>query len=245
MRQAIRNRLKREEFLTTPLALVVNPFYILRRGLFKAISKIAPRITGDVLDFGCGSKPYETLFAYATSYTGMDIEVSGHNHEAQKSKVDVYYDGKKIPFPDNHFDAVVTFETLEHVFNLEQILVEIRRVVKPNGLFLVSIPFAWDEHEVPYDFARYTSYGTNHLLKKSGFEAIEINKTTTYVQAIFQIFIAYLFQHVLPKGRVLYWMSQILVIFPLNVASLAFNKILPTRDDYFCNLVIVARKTAD
>ncbi len=245
MRQTIKSRLQRELFLTTPLALVVNPFYILRSGLFRAISKVAPEIHGDVLDFGCGSKPYESLFSSATSYIGVDIEVSGHNHVTQGSKVDIYYDGESLPFRDDHFDGVVTFETLEHVFNVERILREIRRVMKSNGLFLASIPFAWDEHEIPYDFARYTSYGIHHLLTKQGFEVIKINKTTTYIQAIFQIWIAYLFQHVLPKGRLLYWMSQVFVIFPLNLASLAFNAIFPKRNEYFCNLIVLARKTAD
>jgi SAM-dependent methyltransferase len=242
MRQAIRNRLRREVFLTTPLAIVVNPFYIIRDGLFKVILKIAPRIKGNVLDFGCGSKPYKSLFGNASSYVGVDIEVSGHNHQLQDSKVDIFYDGKILPFPSDHFDAVVTFETLEHVFNLAEVLLEIRRVMKPNGLFLLSIPFAWDEHEVPFDFARYTSYGISDLLKKSGLEVVELNKTTTCVQAIFQVFIAYLFQYVLPRGRILNWISQIFVIFPLNLASLLANAILPKNNSYFSNLVVLARK---
>lgn len=241
MRQALKARLEREAFLTTPLGVLVNPYHILRSGLHKHISRIAPRIAGDVLDFGCGSKPYESLFAAAQSYTGVDIEVSGHDHQRQGSKVDVYYDGKTLPFPDHRFDAVVTFETLEHVFNIEPILLEIRRVIKPGGLFLASIPFAWDEHEVPYDHARYTSYGVRHLMEKSGFEIVEINKTTTYVQALFQVGIAYLFQHALPRGRLTYWISQFGVIFPLNLASKLFDAILPTRDQYFCNLVVLAR----
>ena len=127
----VKRRLKREQFLVTPLAIMTNPFYI--------------RWT--VLDFGCGSKPYESLFKNANSYIGIDLEASGHSH--QDSKVDVFYDGKTIPFPDEHFDAVVCFEVLEHVFNIKEIIQELNRVLKPNGKLLISVPFAWDEHEVP------------------------------------------------------------------------------------------------
>lgn len=239
MLSGLKSRRRREAFLTTPLSVIINPVYIIRDGLFKSISKIAPALKGEILDFGCGSKPYESLFKNANNYVGVDIEVSGHNHG--DSKVDFYYDGKTLPFPDGHFDAVVCFEVLEHIFNIDEVLAEMKRVLKPNGQLLVSIPFAWDEHEIPYDFARYTSYGVTHLLKKNGFEIVEINKTTTYLLAVSQMFIAYLFQYVLPRGRVLGRLSQLFVIFPLNVISLSLNAILPKRYEYFCNTVVLAK----
>ena len=106
---------------------------------------------------GCGSKPYENLFVHADKYIGCDVEVSGHNHS--DSKIDYFFDGKKLPFSDGTFDAVVSFEVFEHVFNLPEILTEINRVTKEKGTLLISIPFAYGEHEIPYDFARYTSFG--------------------------------------------------------------------------------------
>ena len=233
----------KNSFLTTPLSLVINPFYIVRNGLFKSISRIAPTINGDILDFGCGSKPYELLFTNAKSYIGVDIEVSGHKHK--DSKVDIFYDGKIIPFPNERFDAIVSFEVFEHVFNLEEVLAEIRRILKPNGLLLVSIPFAWDEHEIPYDFARYTSYGIRHIFNKNGFEVIELQKTTTYILAVCQMFIAYLVQYVLPRGRISRKLSQLILIFPLNVLSLLLNALLPRRYEYFCNSVVLSKKIAD
>ena len=233
----------KNSFLTTPLSLVINPFYIIRNGLFKSISRIAPTINGDILDFGCGSKPYESLFTNAKSYIGVDIEVSGHKHK--DSKADIFYDGKIIPFPNERFDAIVSFEVFEHVFNLEEVLAEIRRILKPNGLLLVSIPFAWDEHEIPYDFARYTSYGIRHIFNKNGFEVIELQKTTTYILAVCQMFIAYLVQYALPRGRISRKLSQLILIFPLNVLSLLLNALLPRRYEYFCNSVVLSKKIAD
>jgi len=90
------------------------------------------------LDIGCGSKPYESLFKNVTNYIGVDIESSGHDHT--DSKVDLYYDGKKLPFDDNYFDCVVSFEVLEHVFNIEELLSEIKRVMKKGGYGIFLVP---------------------------------------------------------------------------------------------------------
>lgn len=242
MLKALKARLRREQFLTTPLALVFNPFYIIRNGLHSTIARLAPALKGDILDFGCGSKPYESLFTAADSYVGVDIQVSGHDHAG--SKVDFYYDGTTLPFADARFDVVVCFEVFEHVFNLPDVLAEIRRVLKPGGQVLVTVPFAWDEHEVPYDFARYTSFGIRHVFNTNGFECLKVEKTTTYVQALGQLFAAYLVQHVLPKGRVLGYLSQVAVVFPLNAVTLLLNALLPKRYEYFCNSVVLSRRAA-
>lgn len=238
----MKKKIKREAFLTSPLSIIINPFYIIRSGLYKSISLIAPTLEGDLLDFGCGSKPYESLFKNVSSYVGVDIEVSGHNHK--DSKVDIFYDGKKLPFPDNNFDVVVCFEVFEHVFNLEELLIEINRVLKIDGKLLISIPFAWDEHEIPFDFARYTSYGITHILNNNGFQVVELKKTTTYFLAIAQMFTAYLYQHVLPRKKIIGRLSQLFFIFPITLISLLINYFLPKRYQYYSNSVILSKKIA-
>ncbi len=240
MINSLKTFIQREKFLPTYLSILINPLYIIRTGLKRGIAHYAPRISGNVLDFGCGSKPYESFFAHVVSYTGVDIEVSGHNHI--DSKVDVYYDGKTLPFPDHHFDAVVCFEVFEHVFNLDEVLAEIGRVLKPGGQLLISIPFAWDEHEVPYDFARYTSFGITHILNRAHFEHVEIIKTTTSFLAISQVFIAYVSQRVLPRSAILRAFCQLIIVFPLMVMMLVLNKIFPKRYEYYSNLVVLAKK---
>ena len=230
--------LQQEMFLVRPWSILINPFFIIRRGIYRGIEKHAAKVTGKILDFGCGSKPYEKLFVNAESYTGIDLEVTGHDHE--NSKVDVYYDGKTIPFKENSFDAVVCFEVFEHVFNIDEVLSEIKRVIKPNGKLLISTPFAWDEHEQPFDFARYTSFGIKHLLSNAGYEIESIYKTTSYVEAVGQLMVAFVSQHVGPKNLLLAAIFQLLIVFPLSLLVLTFKLILPRRDEMFCNLVVLA-----
>ncbi len=235
----IKKRIRREEFLTTPFAILTSPVYIIRSGLYNAIVHLAPQIEGNILDIGCGQKPYESIFLNAKSYIGVDIEVSGHNHK--DSKVDFFYDGEILPFPDSSFDSLVCFEVLEHVFNVDELFAELTRVLKPNGLFLATVPFVWEEHEAPYDSARYTSYGMEHIAKKNNFEIIELIKSTTNVLTIGQLIINYVVQYVMPRGRVLGKLSQIFIIFPLNFMVLFINYILPKKYSLFCNTIMLCR----
>lgn len=235
----LQNRARRESFQPTLLSILVNPAYIIRRGLFLAIKDLAHSISGNVLDFGCGSKPYEALFSHATEYVGVDLEGTGHNHS--DSRVDVFYDGRSLPFSDGQFDAVVSFEVFEHVFNLPEMVKEIHRVTKDSGKLLISIPFAWGEHEIPYDYARYTSFGISDLLEKCGYETIDVRKTTTFFCAVIQMLISYL-THIAPRNRLFRHAFQLFLIFPSTLAALCLDSMLPKRYEYYGNCVVLARK---
>jgi ubiquinone/menaquinone biosynthesis C-methylase UbiE len=194
---------------------------------------------GRMLDFGCGSKPYESLFAVA-EYVGLDLAESGHAHEGES--IDVFYDGQRIPFPDQHFDSVFSSEVLEHVFNLEHVLAEIFRVTKDGGTLLLSAPFVWDEHEAPYDFARYTSFAFEHVLQRAGFTVISLEKSGSYVETIFQMWNAYVFQHILPSNR---WLRQLMTpafVAPTTCAGLMLGRILPRDRSFYLSSIVVAQK---
>ena len=79
-------------------------------------------------------------------------------------------------------------------------------------------------------------------INKNNFKVVKLKKTTTYILAIFQMFIAYLYQFVLPRRRFIGSISQLLVIFPLTILALLFNALLPKRYEYFCNNVVLAVK---
>ena len=241
LKNYLKEQLKLEKFSPFILSIILSPTYIVRRALYKNIARLAPRFKGDILDFGCGSKPYEPLFTNAKKYIGIDIKLSGHNHK--DSKVDFFYDGKSMSFADNSFDCVVCFEVLEHIFNIDDVCSEIAWVLKPNGLFFATIPFAWEEPEVPYDFARYTSNGLRHILIKNNFHVIEIIKSTTSVLAIGQLFINYISQNTLPQKRYMLHIFRFLIIFPLNSLTLIANIILPKKYRLYCTNIILSKNS--
>lgn len=221
-------------------ALLVNPYYRIRTALYRSVAERAPLFQGNVLDVGCGSKPYAHLFINAAKYVGMDILVSGHDHS--RSHIDVFYDGKNIPFQPGSFDAVVSFETFEHVFNLDELLDEIHRVLKPDGKLMFSVPFCWPEHEQPYDFGRYTAFGIVAKLNAQGFDVDYIRKSGDFVSAISQLWIEYFRAQFMPNYLPLRLVLQMLFIVPMVVLTKLASVILPKRYEYYFGLLVVARR---
>jgi ubiquinone/menaquinone biosynthesis C-methylase UbiE len=237
------SRSNEEEFIIKWYSMFFQPAYFIRRRLYESVRALAPKLGGKLLDFGCGSKPYIDLFTSATSYTGVDIEVSGHSHENEH--IDIYYDGKHLPFEDNSYDNIFSTEVFEHVFNIDEILPEIYRVLKPGGQLLITCPFVCPEHEQPYDFARYTSFGIKHILQKHGFEVKEQIKTGNYFEAAAQVkmyFVNYYLPH---KPYFLYLCFYQVFILPIILVTLVLNVILPKRmrrNNYYHSNVVLVQK---
>jgi SAM-dependent methyltransferase len=219
---------------------IVHPLYIIRKSLYRVIVKHAASLTGKMMDFGCGSKPYKPLFVNATEYIGVDYQGEGHSHENEQ--IDVFYDGKTIPFADNTFDSILTSEVLEHIFNVEDIVKELYRVLKPGGKILISTPFAWTEHEMPNDFGRYTSVGMQALLTRNGFSILAMDKTTNYLQTQTQLRITYWHNHIIPRLRPFGWLVSPIFAFLNNIYGLVIARIMPKKNDWFLNLVVLAEK---
>jgi SAM-dependent methyltransferase len=132
-------------------------------------------IGGYVLDVGCGIKPYQEIIEQSsTMYIGLDYADAHHGF----SQVDVIGSALNLPFADESFDSIVSFQVMEHVPEPVQFLSEIRRVLKKSGYALITTPFMWGEHEQPYDFFRHTRYGLQYVAEKAGFNIMVIHPDT-------------------------------------------------------------------
>ena len=230
---------KRQDFNPGFLGLFINPFFIARKALWKAIQEVAPDLQGDLLDVGCGRKPYKKLFK-VSSYTGMDIENPGHSHQGED--IDVFYDGKTFPFQDNAFDSILCNQVLEHVFNPESFLKEINRVLKPGGKILLSVPFVWDEHEQPFDYARYSTFGLNHLFNNAGLEIVKHKKTVNNMAVVFQLMAVYIYKLIVSKSGVINMLTNIIFITPITISGLFWGLVLPSGKDFYLDHVVIAVK---
>lgn len=221
------------------LSMCFNPVFFTRRGLFNQIQHYSHHISRNVLDFGCGAKPYMGLFKYE-KYTGLDIK--RNNSEDGLNKADVFYDGVTIPFPDGGFDSIFSSQVFEHIYNLEQIVSELNRVLKVGGKMLVTVPFVFEEHERPFDFKRYSSFGLRTLLEENGFMVLEMKRDTTYFETILQVFLVYLTQNVLPQNRYFRFFLLPFILFPIIATGRFVSKIMPDNGFFFCNNVVLAQK---
>jgi SAM-dependent methyltransferase len=239
----------RRLFVPGPLDFVFNPVWLIRRPVYKFLKHNSDRVTGNTLDFGCGSMPYRHLFTRATAYTGLDLESSEHG----LSKPDVVFDGITIPFPDATFDSVVMFEVLDDLADPAIQLQEIRRVLTPGGTLLMTTSFVWELHEEPHDIARYTHHGLIALLEANGF-TVELQKNEGhYVRTLGQLNAMYWYQilqklswtfvigqtlHRLPFGLVL----GVGIAALIQLLTVSLENLLPKRRELYLSNLVFSRK---
>ena len=240
MLKKLKYLVRKEQFYPTWMGMFLNPFYIARRGLFEEIRSLAHLVTGRVLDVGCGQKPYSYLFN-CDEYIGLEIDTPENR---KNKKADMFYDGRHIPVANSSFDWIVTNEVFEHVFNPDEFLAEIYRVLKPGGGLLMTVPFVWDEHEQPYDYARYSSFGLKFIVEKHGFGVVEQRKTAGDIRIIFQLINAYLYKILLTKKPLINRLCCFLFMSPFNILGEVLHYLLPGNSDLYLDNIILARKEA-
>lgn len=239
MTQSLEKIIRREKFNPSIIGFFINHNFNIRRLLYKNLKNNSSVLKGKVLDFGCGSKPYKHIFTTATEYIGVDYLIEGRTENI--GIIDFYYDGKRIPFDNNTFDSVLCTEVLEHVFNLNEVLNELNRVLKPNGKAIITTPFMWEEHEMPYDFARYTSTALKHLYENHGFKVIDNKKSGNTVYVFFQFGLNYI-KNVLPKNKLIKQIILLPFIFIFNFLGTLFGGFLPKdQTSYFNNIFILEK----
>jgi SAM-dependent methyltransferase len=124
---------------------------------------------GRVLDAGAGDCLYKPLFSDAL-YESADF------CQLDKAYGDITYvcDLTSIPVEEGRYDTVILTQVLEHVPEPKDVLRELCRVLKPGGRLWLSAPAFYAEHEVPYDFYRYTQFGLQYLLESAGFRVTSL-----------------------------------------------------------------------
>ena len=126
------------------------------------------RNAAQVVDIGAGAAPYRELFQRRSAdYTTCDL-VDGDGPHANEPDVRLE-PGERIPMADASADYVVSFQVLEHVWDLDWYLGECRRLLRGNGRLLLSTHGVWLFHPHPTDFRRWTRDGLVAELESRGF----------------------------------------------------------------------------
>jgi SAM-dependent methyltransferase len=180
----------------------------------KQAAKLPPQ-THNLLDVGGKGKPYACFFTgRVTNHYVMDI--------APAYSVDVVGDARGIPFSDASVDVVLATQVLEHIPDPIAVLAEIRRVLKPDGKLLLSVPSIFPQHGSPGDYWRYMPQGLEWILRD--FKSVTVEGEAGTLPSIFLIVNVYLQLLTSPwpwLHRVLRW-----TICPLNnLAGLLAGKI--------------------
>lgn len=142
---------------------------ITRRNLDVFLEKYATE--RKVLDIGAGGSSYGQFFPNRLT---VDID--------PKRKPDVVADAHSLPFKDGEFEYVLCTEVLEHLKDPIKAINEIKRVLKNDGLFILTTRFVYPIHDSPRDYWRFTKYGLRELFKD--WNIIELTPETQTFSAV-------------------------------------------------------------
>lgn len=138
---------------------------------------------GQILDVGCGDMLLSTRLP-DYGWQGIDINI-----DVAKGKA-VKHDLESPPYPleANSFDTIVCSEVMEHLFDPVKVTKEIRRLLKPNGTYIVSTPnFHWIDNYLEFferirtnldqqwtleHIRHYTIESHDQILKATGFKRV-------------------------------------------------------------------------
>ncbi|HQU85466.1 MAG TPA: methyltransferase domain-containing protein [Pyrinomonadaceae bacterium] len=139
------------------------------------------RQNGRFLDVGCGAGILlETAREKGWQAEGMEVSEPAVNHLREKGFQIFQGFLSEADYPENHFDVVTMTEVIEHVDNPKEVLREIARILRPNGLLWMTTPHAnglsikllgakWSVVCPPEHLHLFSKKGLNDLLNEAGF----------------------------------------------------------------------------
>lgn len=124
-----------------------------------------------ILDAGTGTGANSVWLSNYGEVTSMEFDQDCIDYSHSKNNLK-YVQGSllELPFADDSFDLVCAFDVIEHIDDHELAVSEMKRVCKPGGSILVTVPafqHLWSEHDViNHHFRRYTKKSLNALFEK-------------------------------------------------------------------------------
>lgn len=231
-------KIKRRKKYTFP---IYSGDYFVRKGLVKFILKsICQYISNGLIvgDLGCGDQPLRTLIEQkGAKYIGIDIVQNTQNN------VDIIASITAIPLPDNYFDVIICTEVLEHVSDTYSAFKELKRLLKEDGIIILTCPFTYPLHEEPYDYVRLTIHQIKKYAKDNGLKIKEIGKIGNEIEVLGTVW-DNMWTRFFVSKNILVKLVIVCLRLPINFISLLLSfvlgKFLPKKF-YLNNLVILKK----
>lgn len=158
--------------------------------IYRWLNEIKNKNKMKLLDAGCGIGQYVTgtrILGFKSE--GIDISLEAAEIGRKRGEKITVGDMRHLPFKDREFDVVLAGGSVEHFPETEIALLEINRVIKEKGLFLLNVPYRYTIYILVkkvqqalglWKLGYEKSFSVREFkkkLEKSGFEVLEIKKS--------------------------------------------------------------------
>jgi SAM-dependent methyltransferase len=144
---------------------------------------------GRALDVGCGSAGNTAVLRDAGwQVTGLEYSEAAAGLARGRGLPIVRGDARRLPFPDESFDLVMSTDTWEHIDEDHQVAAEAARVLRPGGRLLVAVPAGmdlWSGHDVALGHVRrYDRSGLSALVRSAGLEVVGLDSWNVLLRPV-------------------------------------------------------------
>ena len=142
------------------------------------------------IDFGCGELTDEKLKRYARYLGGYNPDEYVKIDVKSAAGVDIVYSsGSSLPFESEYADEIICIHVLEHITDLEPVLKELHRILKPGGRLRIWVPHCFSPIAFgAVNHVRYFTYETFLMFDKRHSQAYEFDVHFTFVTSRMQVF---------------------------------------------------------
>ncbi len=120
-----------------------------------------------MIDVGCGQSQFKDLYE--------NLDVCGIDFYPYPDANIITDLNQHIPLQDNSVDIAILSNVLEHIYKPVDMLTEVSRVLKEDGIMILVVPFMIKIHQAPFDFHRYTQYCLERMCKDAGFGNVRVD----------------------------------------------------------------------
>ena len=146
------------------------------RELLPLLEAYGAKVSGTVIDLGCGHSPFRRYFTHATRYVRMDL-----------FPVDdevIVADATNIPADSGSVDAILLGRMLGDIPDLPAAFAEFERVLAPDGKILIYESMSYPQHDLPHDYWRVMPNGLRRLATSAGLDVEHMQNLGGYFTQI-------------------------------------------------------------
>lgn len=154
----------------------------------KLVSRVSGLKSGRILDIGSGTGHFAGFMKRSGWVSeGLEKNVKAAVYSAELYNIKVYQPSETEALPDKSYDCITMWHVLEHLHNPEEMLAQIRRLLKPGASAVIALPnnmsfdsihyrHYWAARDVPRHIWHFNPISFMYLAAKCGFEIREMKR---------------------------------------------------------------------
>ncbi len=215
---------------------IFHPQFIMLNFTYNGIKEAMKHVSvsKSLIDIGSGRPTYrKEIEPLVKKYVTVD----------KFGNPDIIADAQKLPFTKNSFDIALMFQLLEYLENPQLGIKETMRILKKDGVLVLSSPFMYPIHDGKLDRNRFTKTQIKYFLENTGFKIVKVEEQGGFFEFWIQNLLVFWFKSALKFPPLIIPAPVLVPLFNISALILKqFGGIFAASQDFPLNILVIAKK---